>query len=200
MTFMTVLWVLAMGGLLGGAALLLVSLFVLAVRRYRSLLKPAAGTERRLVWAAVVAAVLGSLTLAFAPAYESTNCSVSVSVTAPSSTGVTYDTQGTACAEQTATFVQVNGPVVILLFTVPILFALVPLFLRRPRYRGLVLGFCALLLAGQAAIGMSGYGLAFAPSSVLLVLAGFVGIFRRSAHQDASADAPYAPPALRGRG
>lgn len=197
---MTVLWVLAMSGLLGGTALLLVSSFVLAVRRYRSLLRPASGTERRLVWAAVVAAVLGSLALVFVPAYKSTSCSVSVSVSAPSSAGVTPDTPDAACVEQTATFVQVNEPVVILLFTVPILFALVPLFLHRLRFRGVVLGICAFLLAGQAAIGMSGYGLAFAPSSVLLVLAGFVGVFRRGAQQGAPADVPYAPSALRDRG
>ena len=91
------------------------------------------------------------------------------------------DTLTSTCQARHTTFLQVNGLLIIPLFTIPVLFALAPLALLQQRTRTLAFALCAFLLAGQAMVGMSGYGLAFAPSSVLLVIAGFVGIFGRGA-------------------
>lgn len=74
-----------------------------------------------------------------------------------------------------------KGPRVIPLFTVPVLLAVAPFAFLTLRYRSFLIAVFAFLLAGQAAIGMSGYGLAFAPSSVLLMLAGFIGLLGRGA-------------------
>lgn len=194
-SFIATFWLLASAGLLGSALLLLVSAFWLSLPRYRALVKPAAASERHLLWAALVAAILGSLGLFVLPAYTGSSCSASLSVTvsppSPSSAPVvSANIPASSCPEHRATFLQVNGPQVIPLFTIPVLFAVVPLVILRLRFRALVFALCAFLLAGQAAVGMSGYGLAFAPSSVLLVIAGLVGIFGRGAQPSAPADGP----------
>lgn len=179
---MSALWLLAVAGLLGSLLLFVTAAFCLAFYKRRPFPVPAQQSERRLVLAAFAAAILGSAGLFILPAYTSSSCSASLSVTvpAPSSASSSVSIPMSSCPEQTSTFIQVNGPQVIPLFTVPILFAVIPLLLFKLRFRGLVFAVCAFLLAGQAAVGMSGYGLAFAPSSIILVLAGFLGIFGRS--------------------
>ncbi|WP_374090112.1 hypothetical protein [Methylomicrobium lacus] len=177
---MIVLWLLALLGIVSSVALLLAALIRLTRFERGPFAVPALHLERQLLWLALIAALLGSLGLFVLPAYTSISCSASISVSGNAS-GDTPLLSPCTASESSATFVQVNGPQVIPLFTIPVVFALVPLGCMRLRVRAVVFAICAFVLAGQAAIGMSGYGLAFAPSSVFLVAAGFVGIFRRSA-------------------
>jgi hypothetical protein len=79
------------------------------------------------------------------------------------------------------TFIEVNGPSVIPLFTIPVLFAFVPLVFWRVRVRAAIEGLCAFLLGGQAAIGMSGYGLFFGPSGAAMVVAGILAMRTKNA-------------------
>lgn len=189
--FMVTFWLLALAGLGGSALLLFVAAQRLLFTRYRELLKPAATSERRWAWAALVAAVLGCVGLFVLPVYVGSSCSTPLPVpdSGPSFSAPvdSLNIPVSPCPARYATFLQVNGPQVIPLFMVPVLFAMLPLALLRQRFRGLVFAVCAFLLAGHATIGMSGYGLAFAPSSVFLVVAGFFGIFGRSAQQGAPA-------------
>ena len=188
---MTILWLLALVGLLGSVLLFLAAAFRLTFYKRRPFPVPAESSERRWVYAAFVAALLGSAGLFLLPAYKGSSCSVSMSVTAsqPASSNVVSFPMS-SCPESTSTFFQVNGPQVIPLFTVPIAFALIPFALFKLRLRGLAFALCAFLLAGQAAIGMSGYGLAFAPSSIFLVAAGFIGLSQRSAQQGVAPEKP----------
>lgn len=174
MAFVTASWWLALSGLMGSLLLLLVALACLSMRRHRERISAAGPAERRLAWAVLLAAVLGSATLFVVPAYSGTECGQSVGPATASAGEMN-------CVERRSSFVAVNGPQVIPLFTIPLLFAVLPLLLLRWRFRGPVFAVCAFLLAGQAAVGMSGYGLVFAPASLLLVGAGFIGIVRRSA-------------------
>lgn len=203
-SFIVTLWLLALAGLIGSALLFLVTALRLSLPRYRMLLKPVAASERRWVLAALVAAMLGSLGLFVLPAYTVSSCSASLFVPAsspPSSVPVdSTNIPASSCPERRATFLQVNGMQVISLFMIPVLFALVPLAFLRRRFRALVFAVCAFLLAGQATVGMSGYGLAFAPSSIILVIAGFVGMFGHSAQLGAPADGLAAASRHQGRG
>jgi hypothetical protein len=176
---MIALWLLALLGIVSSVALLLAELIRLTRFERKPFAVPALHLERQLLWLALIAALLGSLGLFVLPAYTSISCSASISVSGNASGDTPLLSPCTA--SESSTFVQVNGPQVIPLFTIPVVFALVPLGCMRLRVRAVVFAICAFVLAGQAAIGMSGYGLAFAPSSVFLVAAGFVGVFRRSA-------------------
>jgi hypothetical protein len=165
---MIILWILAIIGILGSLLLVVVASVRIAFFRFRPSPLSTHLAEIRLLQAALLAAILGSVLLFVLPVYSSVVYTGSASTSGVASSSLT---------SHSSTFLQVNGPQVIPLFTVPVLFAVVPFAFARLRVRPIVAGACAFLLAGQAAVGMSGYGLFFAPSSVLMVLAGFVSIF-----------------------
>ena len=197
---MTTLYLLALAGLFGSVLLFIAVIIRLALFSRRPFQVSATTSERKLVFGALVAAILGSVGLFVVPAYQGSSCSVSVSATvspaSPSESSVVSIPMSSGCTEHSPTFFQANGPQVIPLFTIPVLFAVIPLAFLKRRFRGLVFAICAFLLAGQAAVGMSGYGLAFSPSSAILVLAGFLGISGWRAQQGTPAD-PHAFASLR---
>jgi hypothetical protein len=164
MPLLTVLALLAAAAVLFGALLALVG----AVRAALQFRPAPFGSNRPEAWAlaaAVLAAVLGCLWLFVGPAYVGFVGSGSIS-----SSGAT----AISAVETTRSFYSVNGPKVIPLFVLPVLIALAPFGSRSWRTRPIVYGLCALLLGGQAAVGISGYGLFFAPSGALMVLAGIL--------------------------
>ena len=190
---MTALWLFALAGLLGSVLLLLAGLGLLAFYSRRPFPVIATSTERKFVFAAFAAAILGSVGLFVLPAYQGSSCSVSVSATvspASPSQSSTVSIPMSACTEHSPTFIQANCPQVIPLFTVPVLFAVIPFAFLRRRFRSVAFSVCAFLLAVQAAVGMSGYGLAFSPSSVLLVVAGFIGLCSQRAQQGVAPEKP----------
>lgn len=153
--------------------------------------------ERRLLLASVIAAVLGSAWLFLAPSYGSHSCSSTVAVSSTTTTTqrsevgadgerievVEYAAQSTAipdensdCKRSTETFYEVNGPSVIPLFTIPIVFTLIPFAFYALRIRPIIEGLIALLLGAQLLIGLSMYGAAFGPSGVLMVLAALAAL------------------------
>ena len=196
---MTALWLLALAGLLGSVLLLIAGFGLLAFYSRRPFSEVATSTERRFVFGAFAAAIIGSVGLFVLPAYQGRSCSASISATvspASPSTSSVVSIPMSACTNHSSTFFQVNGPKVIPLFTVPVLLSVIPFAFLRLRFRSVAFSVCAFLLAGQAAVGMSGYGLAFSPSSVLLVVAGFIGLFSQRAQQGAAPD-PHASASLR---
>ncbi|EJZ9206265.1 hypothetical protein RZC90_006894 [Pseudomonas aeruginosa] len=190
---MTILWLIAITGLLGSVVLFFsvsIRLFFFSSRPFQA---SASNFERKLVLAALVAAVLGSIGLFVVPVYQGGSCSVSASVSLPpgsASQSATVNIPSSGCTEHSSTFFQANSPQVIPLFAIPLLFAAIPFALLKSRFRGLVFAICAFLLAAQAAMGMSGYGLAFAPSGIILVAAGFIGISGRRAQQGVAPEKP----------
>lgn len=182
---MTALWLLALLGLVGSGLLLVAVLIRWALFSRHALPAVATALERTLLWLALVAALAGSASLLAMPAYQGGSCSFAATVVAPSGTAsmaseVSIPTAD--CTANSATFLQMNGPQLLPLFTLPVLFALIPFAFRHWRFRSLVYAPCAFLLAAQAAMGMSGYGLVFAPSSVALLLAGLASILRLREH------------------
>lgn len=152
--------------------------------------------ERRLLLASVIAAVLGSAWLFLAPAYGDHPCSSAATVSSTTMTTrrsevgpegerievVEYAAQSRAipddldCKRSTKTFYVVNGPSVIPLFTIPIVFTLIPFAFYALRIRPIIEGLIALLLGAQLFIGLSMYGTAFGPSGVLMVLAALAAL------------------------
>lgn len=156
------LWFLALIGFLGGALLFLATSFRFGFPRYRSLVRPAGKIERYLVWAAFLAALIGSLSLFLIPLRTEIDCSASPRITVSPEPNIII-TVPSACSERGVSFVTINGLQVIPLLTIPIIFAVVPLALLGWFFRSFLFAVFASLLAGQAAVGMSGYGLVFAP-------------------------------------
>lgn len=189
---MIALWLGALAGLLGSVLLLIGGLVSLAFYSRRPFSTAATSAERKFVLAALATAILGSAGLFVFPAYQVSSCPDSVSTavsSAPPASTSSVSAPMSACTAHSSTLFRVNGPQVIPFFTVPVLLAVIPFAFLKRRSRCLVFSVCAFLLAGQAAVGMSGYGLAFSPSSVLLVLAGFIGLFNNRA-QPVAADGP----------
>lgn len=168
MPLLTVFGLLATVVVLFGALLALVA-SVRAVLHFQPAPFGSSRPEVYALAAAVLAAVLGCLWLFLGPAYAGSSGNGSIS---PSGT-VAHST-----SEATLSFYAVNGPKVIPLFVLPVLVALAPFGARRWRTRPIIYGLCALLLGGQAAIGISGYGLLFAPSGALMLLAGILASWR----------------------
>ena len=125
--------------------------------------------ERTLVLCSIAAAIVGSVLLFTMPAYSVVQNVQSISP----ATGAT--SKGNS-STGTRTFFEVNGPSVILFFTVPIVFCLIPLVFAHWRGRPITEALSAFLLAGMGFFGMSGFGLNFAPSAGLMLLAGIVAM------------------------
>lgn len=155
--------------------------------------------EMRCLGASCLAAVLGSLWLFTFPAYTGTTCTVSassedapirisrhneVNVNGETIEVVRYSSNVSfvageglgSCETRTSTMYETNGPRVIAPFTLPILVTLVPWVFYAVRLRPLVEAIAAVLLGCQMAIGMSMYGVAFAPSAFFMLLAALVAL------------------------
>ena len=163
---------LAAVAVVGGALLALVAVVRTVFWRFRSAPLHTSRIELWVLVASVAAAVLASLWLVVGPFYSGFSGSGSVSLGG--------SVQFTAVAG-TRSFFAVNGPKVIPLLALPVLIALVPFSVARRGARAVVQGICALLLGGQAVIGMSGYGMFFAPSGVLMLAAGILALNNRAA-------------------
>lgn len=175
---MVVLWPLVPVGVIGGTLLFLVATLRLIFFRRLPFLVSAETLERRLFSAAFVAAFLGSDSFFLLPAFPGVSCSMSAS-----STGVSSST----CTSHSQTFFQSGGLSFAPLLVFPTLIAGVPLVFLRYKFRALIAAVCAFLLA---AIGVTGFGPSFALSSVILVIAGFIGVSGSGAQPSVQADGP----------
>lgn len=181
MPLIIILWGLALIAILGGALLTLIALGRIAFWRFRPAPLFANRAELSALGTALTAAILGSVWLFVGPAYSEATHTMSVSSSGAVAQSVT---------ESSRSFYEVNGPMVIPLLIVPVAFALLPFGFFRWRGRPIAQGFCALLLGAQAAIGMSGYGLFFAPSGAIMLLAGILALSAHAAQQGAQSDGP----------
>lgn len=166
----------ALIAVIGGLLLALIAFTRITFWRFRPGLLFANRSELWTLSASLAVAILGSVWLFVGPAY----------------TGVTHTSSGNvaqAVTESSRSFYEVNGPIVIPLFTVPIAFALLPFGFFRSRARPIIQGLCAFLLGGLAAIGMSGYGLFFAPSGAIMLLSGVLSLRAHAAQPNDPADA-----------
>ena len=163
---------LAAVAVVGGALLALVAVARMAIWRFCSAPLHTSRIELCVLAASVAAAVFASLWLVVGPFYSGFSGGGSVSLGG----SVTL-----LAVSGTRSFYSVNGPKVIPLLALPVLVALVPFAVARRGARAAVQGACALLLGGQAVIGMSGYGTFFAPSGVLMLAAGILALNNRAA-------------------
>lgn len=177
MYLITALWLFALAAVLGGLLLAIIAFCRIAIWRFRPARLFANRAELWALGTSLAAAIAGSVWLFVGPAYSVMSVSSSGTVTQ-------------SVTESSVSFYEINGPAVVPLFTVPVVFAVLPFGLFRCRVRPIVQGLCAFLLGGQAAIGMSGYGLLFSPSGVIMLLA---GIFALRAHT-AQCDQTDGPP------
>jgi hypothetical protein len=169
---LNVLALLAVVAVVGGALLALVAMARSFIWRFRSAPLYASRIELSALAASVAAAVLAVLWLLVGPFYSGFSGSGSISL---------GGTASLSAVAGTRSFYAVNGTKVIPFLALPILIALVPFAAARRGARAAVQGLCALLLGGQAVIGMSGYGLLFAPSGVLMLAAGILALNNRAA-------------------
>lgn len=169
---MPLITALSLFALIGGLLLALIAFARIAFWRFRPVLLFANRPEFWTLSTSLAVAILGSVLLFVSPAYSGVTHTISIS---------SGDTVVQAVTESSRSFYEVNGPKVIPLFTVPIAFALLPFGFFRSRTRPIIQGLCAFLLGGQAVIGMSGYGLFFAPSGAIMLLSGVLAL---RAHAD----------------
>lgn len=174
---------LAVVAVVGGALLALIAVARSFMWRFRSAPLHASRIELAALTASVAAAVLAVLWLVVGPFYSGYSGSGSVSL---------EDAVSLSAVADTRSFFAVNGANVIPFLTFPVLIALVPFAAARRGARAGVQGLCALLLGSQAFIGISGYGLFFAPSGVLMLAAGILALHNRAAQPVAGADVPEA--------
>ncbi|MDX1456234.1 MAG: hypothetical protein R3276_01520 [Marinobacter sp.] len=64
----------------------------------------------------------------------------------------------------------------------PLMIAMLAWSMKRTRIRPILYGVCALLMVGQSAIGMSGYGLFYLPAALFLLLAGGRALTKQRNH------------------
>lgn len=167
MPLLSAIWLLAQCAMLASLLLVIVAVARIFIWRVRPVPLSTNRAELAALSASLAAAVVGSVWLFSGPAYFGTTHTMSLS-----SSGVI----ASSVAGHSRSFYAVNGPAVIPLFIVPVAFALLPFAFLRSRARPVVEGICAFLLSVQAGIGMSGYGLFFMPSGVIMVLAGVLAL------------------------
>lgn len=180
MPLITALSLFALVAVIGGLLLVLIAFSRIAFWHFRPAPLFANRAELWTLSASLAIAILGSVWLFVGPAYSGATHTMSIS-----SSGTVAQT----VTESSRSFYEVNGPKAIPLFTVPVAFALLPFSFFRSRIRPIIQGFCAFLLGGQAAIGMSGYGLFYAPSGAIMLLAGILALRAHAAQQNAPTDA-----------
>jgi|GEM_PF-4736108 len=156
-----------------GGALLIVIGFGFSLFRRTQLTKLFANRPESIALAtSIFLAVVGFTVLLVAPLYQGTETRTQISL--DSAAGVII---GESKTEETSkSFVGVNSIAVLPLFIAPVFIALLPLLFFNLGIRPVVEGICALLLGGQAAIGMSGYGAFFGPSGLVMVIAGILAL------------------------
>ncbi|MGR9043646.1 MAG: hypothetical protein ACU83N_00025 [Gammaproteobacteria bacterium] len=172
---MNILFGASLISLIGG---LILTLTVLVVATVAGAWKTTCPMKKPEIWSWVLGIALticGSIVLFVVPAYEGGGI---VTRTAIDSDGK-ITTEVLSSGSGSETFLEVNGPAVIPLFSIPILIPILPIIGRRSMFRPLLHGVSAFLLGGQAAIGISGYGLAFAPSSLAILIAGIAALIAR---------------------
>lgn len=162
---LSVLALLAVFAAMGGALLAVVSTARAVLWHYRSPPLRSSPVEHWLLIASVAAALLGSFWLAVAPYYSGFAGSVTISGAG---------TASVIAAPRSSSFLSVNGPGVLLLLALPVIVAFVPFSFRQCGTRPVAQALCAVVLASQAFFGMSGYGLFFAPSAALMLVAGIL--------------------------
>lgn len=156
-----------------GGALLMVIGFAFSLFRRTQLTKLFANRPEYIaLFTSIFLSVAGFTALLVVPMYQGTETQGQISIDA--GTGITVSQSTTE--ETSKSFVEVNGIAVLPLFIAPVFIALLPLLFFSLGVRPAVEGFCALLLGGQAAIGMSGYGTFFGPSAVVMVIAGILAL------------------------
>ncbi|WP_036132112.1 hypothetical protein [Marinobacter nitratireducens] len=157
---------------IGGALLIFIGLGFFLFRRTQSTKLFANRPEFIALLTSIFLAVAGFTALLVAPVYQGTETRTQVSI--EPATGVTF---GESTTEKTRkSFVEVNGIEVLPLFIAPVFIALLPMLFFKLGIRPVVEGICALLLGGQAAIGMTGYGTFFGPSGLVMVIAGILAL------------------------
>ena len=109
------------------------------------------------------------------PAYENDVASYSFIVRPSGDIEKEFIRQGAA----RRTFLEVNGLEVIPLFIAPVLLSLSPLLGGKSMLRSLLHAGSAFFLGTLAAISMSGFGLAFAPSGLAMLFAGIAAFKAR---------------------
>lgn len=163
--------------LIGGALLTVIG-FGLSLFRRSQLTKLFANRPESIaLFTSIFLAVAGFTALLVVPVYQGTETQGQISI--ESATGITISESTTK--ETSKSFVEVNGIEVLPLFIAPVFIALLPLLFFSLGIRPAVEGICALLLGGQAAIGMTGYGTFFGPSAVVMVIAGTLALRSRNA-------------------
>jgi hypothetical protein len=180
MPLITALSIFALIAVIGGLLLALIAFSRIAFWRFRPTPLFANRAELWTLSVSLAVAILGSVWLLVGPAYSGVTYTMSIS-----SSGAVAPT----VTESSRSFYEVNGPKVILLFTVPVAFALLPFGFFRSRIRPIIQGLCAFLLGGQGIIGMSGYGLFYAPSGAIMLLAGILALKAHAAQLNAPTDA-----------
>jgi hypothetical protein len=167
MLLITALSLFALIAAIGGLLLALIAFIRIAFWRFRPRPLFANRSELWTLSASLAIAILGSVLLFVVPVYSGVTHTISIS---------SGGTVAQVVAESSRSFYEVNDPKVIPLFTVPISFALLPFGFFRSRTRPIIQGLCAFLLGGLAAIGMSGYGLFYAPSGAIMLLSGVLAL------------------------
>lgn len=155
--------------------------------------------ERRWLLASFIAAAVGSAALFVLPAYKGSRCSMTLSgVTSPSEVrqemiqgpdgkiteyrvwsgpiaGSSIDSSG-HCENTARTFIEVNGPGLIVVFSIPVVFTLLPWMFYGLRIRPLIEALLAMILAVLCVVGMSMWGAAFSPSAFFMLLAALAAL------------------------
>ena len=162
MQLLSVLAVLAIVAAAGGVLVSVATVVRAAVWRFRSRPLRRRSAEGWVLQASVVAAALGALWLTFGPFYSGFAGSATVSLAG---------TASLSAGPRSSSFLSTNGAAVLPLLVVPVMVALVPFGFRSRGTRPVAQALCAVVLAGQAVIGISGYGLFFAPSAALMLAA-----------------------------
>ena len=180
MSMITALSLIALIAIIGGLLLTLIAFSRITFWRFRPVPLFANRVELWTLTASLTLAILGSLWLFMGPAYSGVTLTMSIS-----SSGAVAQT----VTDSSRSFYEANDPRIIALFTLPVVFALLPFSFLRSRMRPIIQGFCAFLLGGQGIIGMSGYGLFYAPSGAIMLLAGILALRAHAAQQSAPPDA-----------
>ncbi|WP_372987404.1 hypothetical protein [Marinobacter sp.] len=157
---------------IGGALLIVIGVGFSLFRRTQLTKLFANRPESIALFTSIFLAVAGFTALLVAPVYQGTETRSQISI--EPATGITISESTTE--ETSKSFVEVNGIEVLPLFIAPVFIALLPMLFFNLGIRPAVEGICALLLGGQAAIGMSGYGTFFGPSGLVMVIAGILAL------------------------
>lgn len=162
MQLLSVLAVLAVVAAVGGTLLAMAAVARATLWHFRSVPLHGGSAESWALRASVVAAVLGALWLAVGPFYSGFAGSATLSLAG---------TTSLAAGPRSSSLLAGNGPAVIPWLALPVLVAHVPFGFRARATRPVAQSLCAVVLAAQGVIGISGYGLFFAPSAVLMLVA-----------------------------